>query len=64
MDKRTRRWNLKDYNLIKINDHKSHSLYAFSSLEEFAKMLDREWAQEWDKANNCNDIVNKLELVE
>jgi len=27
-------------------------------------MLDTEWAREWDKANNCKDIVYKLEIVE
>ena len=53
-----------DYDLVKINDHKSHSFYTVSSLEDFAKMLDTEWAREWDKANNCKDIVYKLELVE
>ena len=52
-----------DYGLVKINDHKSHSFYTVSSLEEFAKMLDTYWAKEWDKANNCEDIVYKLELV-
>ena len=52
------------YDLVKINDHKSHSFYTVSSLEEFSKMLDTEWAQEWVKANNCKDIVYKLELVE
>ena len=50
--------------MVKINDHNSHSFYKVSSLEEFAKMLDTEWAQEWDKANNCKDIVYKLELVQ
>ena len=29
-----------DYDLVKINDHKYHSFYKFSSLEEFVKMLD------------------------
>ena len=53
-----------DYELVKINDHKSHSFYTVSSLEEFAMLLDTEWAQEWDKANNCKDIVYKLEIVE
>ena len=53
-----------DYDLVKINDHKSHSFYTVSSLEDFAKMLDTERAREWDKANNCKDIVYKLELVE
>ena len=49
-----------DYDLVKINDHRSHSFYKVSSLEEYAKMLDKEW----NKANNCKDIVYKLELVE
>ena len=53
-----------DYELVKINDQKSHSFYTVSSLEEFAKMLNTEWAKEWDKANNCKDIVYKLEIVE
>ena len=53
-----------DYDLVKINDHKSHSFYNVSSLEEFEKMLDTEWAREGDKANNCKDIVYKLDLVE
>ena len=34
------------------------------SLDAFAKMLDTEWARDWDKANNCKDKVYKLELVE
>ena len=55
---------LSDYDLVTINDHKSHSFYTVSSLEDFAKMLDTEWAREWDKANNCRDIVYKLELIE
>ena len=52
-----------DYDLVKINDHKSHSFYTVSSLEAFAKMLDTDWAREWDKANNCKDIVYKIELI-
>ena len=53
-----------DYELIKINEHKSHSFYTVSSLEEFLIMLDTEWAREWDKANNCKDIIYKMQLVE
>ena len=53
-----------DYDLVKINDHKSHSFYTVSSLKDFIKMLDTELAREWDKANNCKDIVYKLELIE
>ena len=53
-----------DNELVKINDNKSHSFYTVTSLDTFAKMLDTEWAREWDKANNCKDVVYKLELVE
>jgi len=53
-----------DYDLVKINHQKSHYYYTVSSLEEYEKMLDTEWAREWDKANNCKDIVYKLEIVE
>ena len=35
-----------DYDLVKINDHKSHSFYTVSSLKDFAKMLDSEWARD------------------
>ena len=64
MVKRRRSWNCTWLWFSKINDHKSHSFYTVSSFEEFAKMLDTEWARECDKANNCKDIVYKLEMVE
>ena len=48
-----------DYELIKINDHKSHLFYAVSSLEEFLIILDTEWAREWDKAYNYKDLFIK-----
>ena len=53
-----------DYDLNKINDHKSHSFYNVTSLEAFIGILDTPFAREWDNANNCKDILNKLELVE
>ena len=53
-----------DYELIKINVHKSHSFYTVSSLEEFLIMLDTDWAREWDTANNCKNIIYKLELIQ
>ena len=52
-----------DFELIKINDRKFHSFYTISNLEEFLRMLDTEPAGEWDKANNCNEIIYKLQLV-
>ena len=53
-----------DYELVKINNNKSHSFYTVSSVEDFLRMLDTEWAREWDIANNCKDKVYKLQLVE
>ena len=53
-----------DYELVKINNNKSHSFYTVSSVEDFLRMLDTEWAREWDIANNCEDIVYTLQLVE
>ena len=35
-----------DYDLVRINDHKSHSFYTVSGLEEFAKMLNTYWVRE------------------
>ena len=55
---------VKDYELVKINNNKSHSFYTVSILEEFLGMLDTEWAREWDQANNCKDIIYKFELVD
>ena len=36
----------KDYDLVKINDHKSHYSYTDLNLEDFAKMLDKELDKE------------------
>tara|TARA_B100000212_G_scaffold278422_1_gene218068 strand:+ start:221 stop:322 length:102 start_codon:yes stop_codon:yes gene_type:complete len=33
-------------------------------MEDFSGMLNTEWAREWDKTNNCRDIVYKLQLIE
>ena len=50
-----------DYELVKINNHKSHCFYIVSSLEEFSGMLDTEWAREWYQSNKYKDIVYKIE---
>ena len=52
-----------DFELIKINDRKFHSFYTISNLEEFLRILDTERAREWDKANNCREIIYKLQLI-
>ena len=60
MAKRKRGGIIIDYDLVKINDHKLHSFNIVSSSDQFAKMLDKEWAREWDKSDNCKDIVYKI----
>tara|TARA_Y100000589_G_C26763518_1_gene470801 strand:- start:292 stop:522 length:231 start_codon:yes stop_codon:yes gene_type:complete len=35
-----------DYELVKINDNKSHSFYTVSNIEDFSRMLNTEWARE------------------
>ena len=47
--------------ILKGFDHNSHSFYNVTSIEAFAKILDNPFAREWDKANNCKDIVYRLE---
>ena len=50
-----------DYDFNKINNQKSYSFYNVTSLEAFAKNLDNPFAREWGKANNCKDIVYRIE---
>ena len=46
-----------NYDLNKINEHKSHSFYKVTTLEAFAEILDNPFAREWDKKNNCKNTV-------
>ena len=52
-----------DYDLNKINDHKSHSFYNVISLQAFVEIFDTPFAREWDKENNGKDIVYKFEII-
>ena len=53
-----------DYELVKINDNKSHYFNTVSNTEDFSGIMNTECAREWDKANNCKGIVYKLQLIE
>ena len=55
---------LTDYEFVKINNHKSHTFLKVSDMEGFKASLECNEAKEWDKKNNCNDTVYKIELVE
>ena len=53
-----------DYEFVKVNDHKSHLLMNVTDLEKLGAAMADPVATEWDKKNNCNDTVYKIELVE
>ena len=52
------------YEFAKIEEHKSHLLMNVTDLEKLGAALADPVATEWDKKNNCNDTVYKIELVE
>ena len=53
-----------DYEFVKVNDHKSHLLMNVTDLEKLGAAMADPVATEWDKKNNCQDTVYKIELVE
>tara|TARA_B100001029_G_C14885871_1_gene352597 strand:+ start:341 stop:604 length:264 start_codon:yes stop_codon:yes gene_type:complete len=53
-----------DYEFIKINDHKAHTFMNVTDWDGFGASFESEAAKEFDKRNNCKDIVYKIELVE
>ena len=52
------------YEFVKINDHKAHTFLNVTDFDGFCSSLECDEAKEWDKANNCQDTVYKIELVE
>ena len=52
------------YEFMKVNEHKSHLLMYVTDLEKLGDAMADPVATEWDKKNNCNDTVYKIELVE
>ena len=53
-----------DYEFVKVNDHKAHTLINITDMDKFGAALESEEAKEFDKRNNCKDTVYALELVE
>ena len=53
-----------DYEFVKVSDHKSHLLMNCTSLEKLGAVMEDPFVTEWDKKNNCKDIVYSIELVE
>ena len=53
-----------DYEFVKVNDHKSHLLMNCADLDKLGATMEDPVCKEWDKKNNCKDIVYAIELVE
>ena len=53
-----------DYEFVKINDHKAHTLIHITDMDKFAASLESDEAKEFDKRNNCKDTVYTLDLIE
>ena len=53
-----------DFEFVKVNDNKAHTLIDITDMDEFEALLERDEAKEFDKRNNCKDIVYSLDLIE
>jgi len=53
-----------DYEFVKVNDHKAHTLIHITDMDKFGASLESDEAKEFDKRNNCKDTVYTLDLIE
>ena len=53
-----------NYEFVKVNEHKSHLLMNVLNMDALCTEMTSDKAKEWDKANNCEDTVYRIELVE
>ena len=54
---------LTDWELVKVNDHKSIMLCNVHDMEGMEAFMSTPEMQEWDKANNCVDVIYSMERV-
>ena len=52
-----------EYELVKVNDHKSIMMCHCTDMEAMGEMMSSPEMKEWDKENNCVDIVYSLEKI-
>ena len=52
-----------EFELVKVNDHKSIIMCHCTDMEAFEAMMTSPEMKEWDKENNCVDIVYSLEKI-
>ena len=55
---------VEEYELIKVNEHKSHLILEVKDLEGFAAATSTPEMKEWDKENGYKDICYSLTPVE
>ena len=52
-----------DYEFVKVNEHKSQLFINSTDLEILGAEMQSPFAKEWDKKNNCEDVVYSIKLV-
>ena len=52
-----------EFELVKVNDHKSIIMCHCTDMEAFEGMMTSPEMKERDKENNCDDIVYSLEKI-
>ena len=52
-----------NYEFVKVNENKSHLLMNSTYLEKLGGEMESPFAKEWDKKNNCKDVVYSIKLV-
>ena len=55
---------MSDYEFVNVKDHKAHTLINITDMDKFGASLESDEAKEFDKRNNCKDIVYTLDLIE
>ena len=53
-----------EFELVKVNDHKSIIMCHCTDIEAMGKMMSSPEIKEWDKENNCVDIVYSLKKID
>ena len=53
-----------DYEFVKVNDHKAHTLIQITDMDEFGASLESNEVKEFDKRNNSKDVVYSFDLIE
>ena len=53
-----------DYEFVKVNDHKAHTLIHITNMDKFGASLESDEAKDFDKRNKCKDTIYTLDLIE